>query len=80
MCVLLKKEKTPRTVFNDMCEANANPPSLFFFCEWNSAQKNTIGVVVRARVAITHSPAAKKTFSPQAKIKQARFVRTVFTL
>lgn len=48
--VLLKKEKTPRTVFNDMFEANANPPSLFFFlfCEWNSALKNTIGIVVGA--------------------------------
>lgn len=31
LCVLLKKDKTPRTVFNDMCEENANPHSLFFF-------------------------------------------------
>lgn len=41
--------------FNDMCEANANP--FFFFYEWNSALKNTIGIVVKAWATINHSPA-----------------------
>lgn len=77
-----KGRENTQDCFNDMCEANVNPPSLFFFfvfafCEWNSALKHTIG---GQNMSSRNSRPSRGRLSPQAKVKEACLIWTVFRL